>query len=99
MGFAEKGGMVTGGARGLGGAMAMRWASEGAAVVIADHDEPRANGVRDEIVAASGRAIAVKTDVSRPEEVAAMVAATLAAYGRLDIQVSNAGIGGMHPFL
>ncbi len=96
MRFTDKAAIVTGAASGLGRAIAMRLASEGAAVVIADHDEPRANGVRDEIVAASGRAIAVKTDVSRPEEVAAMVAATLAAYGRLDIQVSNAGIGGMH---
>jgi 3-oxoacyl-[acyl-carrier protein] reductase len=41
----------------------------------------------------------VRADVSRPDDVAAMVAAALAEYHRLDIMVSNAGIGGMHPFL
>src|SRR6266851_2843276 len=99
MRFADKAAIVTGAASGLGRAIAKRLASEGAAIVVADRDEPRAGSVRDEIVIAGGRAIAVKADVSRPDDVAATVAATLAAYGRLDIQVSNAGIGGMHPFL
>ncbi len=99
MRFTDQAAIVTGAASGLGRAIAKRLASEGAAIVVADRDEPRAGGVRDEIVIAGGRAIAVKADVSRPDDVAATVAAALAAYGRLDIQVSNAGIGGMHPFL
>ncbi len=99
MRFTDQAAIVTGAASGLGRAIAKRLASEGAAIVVADRDEPRAGSVRDEIVIAGGRAIAVKADVSRPDDVAATVAATLAAYGRLDIQVSNAGIGGMHPFL
>ena len=99
MRFSGKAAIVTGAASGLGRAIAQRLASEGAAVVIADANEPHAGLARDEIAAAGGRAIAVRADVTRPGDVAAMVAATLAEYRRLDILVSNAGIGGMHPFL
>ncbi|HEX3501441.1 MAG TPA: 3-oxoacyl-ACP reductase family protein [Stellaceae bacterium] len=99
MRFSGKSAIVTGAASGLGRAIAQRLASEGSAVVIADANEAHAVEVRDEIVAAGGRAIAIRTDVTRRDEVAAMVAATLADYRRLDILVSNAGIGGMHPFL
>jgi 3-oxoacyl-[acyl-carrier protein] reductase len=99
MRFTGKSAIVTGAASGLGRAIAQRLASEDCAVVIADANEAHGIGVRDEIVAAGGLAIAVRADVTRPDDVAAMVAATLAAYRRLDILVSNAGIGGMHPFL
>jgi 3-oxoacyl-[acyl-carrier protein] reductase len=99
MRFTDRAAIVTGAASGLGRAIARRLASEGGAVVIADANEAHALRVRDEIAAAGGRAIAVCADVSRPDEVAAMVAAALAEYRRLDILVSNAGIGGMHSFL
>jgi 3-oxoacyl-[acyl-carrier protein] reductase len=99
MRFSGKSAIVTGAASGLGRAIAQRLASEGCAVVIADVNEAHGISVRDEIVAAGGRAIAVRGDVTRPDDVAAMVAATLSEYRRLDIMVSNAGIGGMHPFL
>jgi len=99
MRFTGKAAIVTGAASGLGRAIADRLASEGAAIVIADANEAHALRARDEIAAAGGRAIAVRTDVTRPDDVAAMVAATLAEFRRLDILVSNAGIGGMHRFL
>lgn len=99
MRFTGKAAIVTGAASGIGRAIAQRLAGEGAAVVVADANEVNAIRVRDEIATAGGRAIAVKADVTKPAEVAAMVAVALSSFGRLDIQVSNAGIGGMHPFL
>jgi 3-oxoacyl-[acyl-carrier protein] reductase len=99
MRFTGKSAIVTGAASGIGRAIAQRLAGEGGAVVVADANEANAIRARDEIAAAGGRAIAIKADVTRPEEVAAMVAAALSSFGRLDILVSNAGIGGMHPFL
>jgi 3-oxoacyl-[acyl-carrier protein] reductase len=99
MRFTGKSAIVTGAASGIGRAIAQRLAGEDGAVAVADANEANAIRARDEIVAAGGRAIAIKADVTRPEEVAAMVAAALSSFGRLDILVSNAGIGGMHPFL
>jgi 3-oxoacyl-[acyl-carrier protein] reductase len=99
MRFTGKSAIVTGAASGIGRAIAQRLAGEDGAVAVADANEANAIRARDEIIAAGGRAIAIKADVTRPEEVAAMVAAALSFFGRLDILVSNAGIGGMHPFL
>jgi 3-oxoacyl-[acyl-carrier protein] reductase len=99
MRFTGKSAIVTGAASGIGRAIAQRLAGEDGAVAVADANEANAIRARDEIIAAGGRAIAIKADVTRPEEVAAMVAAALSSFGRLDILVSNAGIGGMHPFL
>jgi 3-oxoacyl-[acyl-carrier protein] reductase len=99
MRFTDKAAIVTGAASGLGLAIATRLAGEGCAVVVADANEAGAAKARDGILAAGGRAIAVTVDVSRKDEVDAMVEAALAAFGRLDVSVANAGIGGMHPFL
>ena len=99
MRFIGKAAIVTGAASGLGLAIGQRLSREGCAVAIADADAAGAARTRDAFLAAGGRAIAVTADVSRKDEVDAMVAATLAAFGRLDIAVANAGIGGMYPFL
>jgi len=100
--------VVTGSGRvaGLGAAILARFAEEGADCVVSDIGTPRAHmetgdiGVSDEMeaVAASlratgARAIGVACDVTREANCAALVAATLAAFGRLDICVNNAGIG------
>ena len=99
MRFKDKAAVVTGGASGLGLAMVRRLASEGCAVAIADLDGASAAKARDAISAEGGKAIAVRVDVASKGEVDAMVEAALAQFGRLDIAIANAGIGGMHPFL
>jgi 3-oxoacyl-[acyl-carrier protein] reductase len=84
--------IVTGAAQGLGRAYARRFASDGWRVVIADINGNKADGVRDEIVAAGGTAIAVTTDVSDEASCRAMAAAALGAYDRIDALVNNAAI-------
>src|SRR5947207_3569928 len=97
--FAEKVAIVTGAAGGLGLAIAERLAADGAAVVVADVDSAGCEAARDAIVARGGRALAQRADVSDAGEVAALIARTRERLGRLDILVSNAGIGGTHAFL
>jgi 3-oxoacyl-[acyl-carrier protein] reductase len=90
--------IVTGAASGLGLAIAQRLAADGAAVVLADVDLEAADAAR-ETLAARGRVLAQRTDVSDAADVAALIARTLAELGRIDIMVSNAGIAGTCPFL
>lgn len=82
--------VVTGGAQGIGAAYARRFAAEGARVAIADIDSGK--GVVAEIKGAGGEALDVPTDVADEKSCNAMVAKTLAAFGRLDILVNNAAV-------
>ena len=84
--------LVTGGARGIGRAIALRYAREGAAVFIADVDLAGAQAVAAQIRAAGGSADGCLTDVGQPEESAAMVAQAVSRFGRLDLMVNNAGV-------
>ena len=84
--------IVTGGGSGIGEAIAMRFAQEGAQLVIADREPLRAGRVAAAIGAAGGHAIALTVDVANGESVQAMAAAALAHYGRVDILVNNAAI-------
>lgn len=86
--------LVTGGASGIGKAVARRLAQEGAHVVVTDLDEDGARKVTDEIVAAggTGRALGLGMDVTREASVRQAFEAATLAYGGLDIVVSNAGI-------
>jgi 3-hydroxybutyrate dehydrogenase len=90
----DKVAIVTGAASGLGKAIAQRYAREGAKVAIADLDLPQAQAVAGEI---GGAALAVAMDVTSEDAVARGVAATVQAFGGVDILVSNAGIQIVHP--
>jgi 3-oxoacyl-[acyl-carrier protein] reductase len=83
--------LVTGASRGIGRAIALRLAAQGA-TVIAGARGTNAQSVADEIVASGGRATAVALDITETASVEAAVAATLAAHQRVDILVNNAGI-------
>jgi len=84
--------IVTGGGRGIGEGIAKVFASEGAKVLIATRTLSRGEKVARDIVKAGGRAEAIATDVSRREEVEAMVKEGLQRLGRIDILAHNAGI-------
>ena len=84
--------IVTGGARGIGKAIALRCAAEGASVVIADIEGGLAAGTAAEIEALGWPVLAVRTDVSAADSVGAMVAAVLDRFGRIDVLVNNAAI-------
>jgi len=85
--------LVTGSARGIGRAIALRLARDGFKVVVNDIDVTgEAEAVVKEIQAASGEALALAADVSRPDQVKALVDRTVASFGRLDVLVNNAGI-------
>ena len=89
--------IVTGAASGIGKAIAERYAREGAKIIIADLNLDAANGTAAEIRSAGGEARGVVMDVTSEDDVNAGVASTVAAYGRVDILVSNAGIQIIHP--
>ena len=84
--------LVTGGAGGIGRATALAFVREGAKVAVVDINIVAAQAVADEIVAAGGEAIAIATDISRSEQVAAMVEKVVAHFGRLDIAFNNAAL-------
>ena len=84
--------IVTGAGQGIGRAIALGFAREGASIVIADVNEESASAVKNEIEAGGGRAMAIRTDVSNENSVQAMAKESLAEFGRVDILVNNAGI-------
>ena len=84
--------IVTGGARGIGKAIALRLAAEGASVIIADVEDTLAAETAAEIEVLGRPALAVPTDVCAAPSVNAMVAATLGRFGRIDVLVNNAAI-------
>jgi len=89
--------IVTGAASGIGKEIASVYAREGGKVVIADLNKAAAQATADEIVKAGGKAMAVAMDVTNEEQVNAAVAEVVAAYGGVDVLVSNAGIQIVHP--
>jgi 3-oxoacyl-[acyl-carrier protein] reductase len=92
MRLAGKVAIVTGAGQGIGRAISHRLAQEGAAVVTADINESGAQQVAAEINRGGGSALAVQTDVSKPESVDQLQKRTFERFGRVDVLVNNAGI-------
>jgi NAD(P)-dependent dehydrogenase (short-subunit alcohol dehydrogenase family) len=90
--FQGKVAVITGGASGLGRAMAERFAREGMRIVLADVEPNALAKAEAEMKAAGAKVIGVRTDVSRAAEVAALAQKTLAAFGAVHIVANNAGV-------
>lgn len=86
--------LITGGTMGIGLGAALRLARDGAAVAITGRRAEAGAEAVAEIEAAGGRALFIQGDVSNTADAERMVAETVAEFGRLDIAVNNAGIGG-----
>jgi len=85
--------IVTGGDSGIGRSIAVGLARAGAAVTVNYHsDRPAAEEVEREITAAGGRALSVQGDVSKVADIQQIIDQTVAAFGRLDVMVNNAGM-------
>ena len=91
--------LVTGSGRGIGRAIALRYAREGATVVAVDLAEDSVHAVAGEIRKAGGKADAFRADLREPEQSAAMVARVVERFGRLDVLVNNAGVVRVRPLL
>ena len=82
--------LVTGASRGIGRAIALRLARAGARVAVSSRKLENVQAVADEIEAAGGQALAVQAHVGRPDDVTALAARTVEAFGRIDVAVNNA---------
>jgi NAD(P)-dependent dehydrogenase (short-subunit alcohol dehydrogenase family) len=87
--------IVTGSGQGIGRGVALRFAQEGAHVVIAEYNEANAKAVAQEISAAGPQALAYPIDIADPQQIDRMVRDVVAHFGRIDILVNNAGMS--HP--
>lgn len=85
--------IITGAGSGIGGACAVRFAEEGAAVLVADLDPDRSANIISQIESAGGRAAYAKLDVRRESDAADMVAKAVSEFGHLDVIVNNVGGG------
>jgi 3-oxoacyl-[acyl-carrier protein] reductase len=99
MKLSDKTAIVTGGRRGMGRAIALALAREGANVVVSDISQEDCQKVVDEIKRMGRKGLALKCDVSSSDDVEKMVKRTVAEFGRVDILVNNAGIIDFKPFL
>jgi len=84
--------LVTGGGRGIGAATALRFAAEGAAVVVSDVDREPAEAIAGQIRAAGGRALAVTCDVTQRAAVESLLEAAAREFGTVDMLVTCAGV-------
>jgi 3-oxoacyl-[acyl-carrier protein] reductase len=94
MNLANRVAIVTGAGQGIGEAIAVRLATEGADVAVVDLNLPLAEAVAKRLAGLGRRSAAIRCDVSRAADVAAMCDRLLAEFGKIDILVNNAGIAG-----
>ena len=97
--LAGKVAIVTGGAQGIGEEIASRLVADGAKVAVADLNGDKAKAVAERLRRGGGDAIGVEVDVAERDQVRAAIAATVAAFGRLDIFFNNAGFNKPLPFM
>jgi NAD(P)-dependent dehydrogenase (short-subunit alcohol dehydrogenase family) len=90
--------VVTGGGRGIGRAICLAFADEGADVLVAADVESQVKAVAAEVEARRRKAIAYRFDVVEPDEVEELLNATLAAFGKVDVLVNCAGVVGKRAF-
>jgi NAD(P)-dependent dehydrogenase (short-subunit alcohol dehydrogenase family) len=90
----DKVAIITGGGRGIGKAISLAFASEGATVVAAATTLAKLEETVAEIESMGGRAKAIQTDITDEKQVERMVSETIRAFGQIDILVNNSGIGG-----
>lgn len=88
----DKVAIVTGAGSGIGQAIAILFAEEGAKVAVADVNAGSGKATVEDILEAGGEAVFLKTDVSKGSEVKALVDGTIKHWGRLDIMINNAGV-------
>jgi NAD(P)-dependent dehydrogenase (short-subunit alcohol dehydrogenase family) len=86
--------IITGAASGIGKASAELFAKQGANVIISDIQEAEGKATTESIITSGGKASFFKTDVSKPEDMEALVSFAVKTYNKLDVAVNNAGIGG-----
>ncbi|MBC7945324.1 MAG: 3-oxoacyl-ACP reductase FabG [Burkholderiales bacterium] len=84
--------IITGAAKGIGQATALKFAKEGAKVIVCDIDMTAVNETVDQIIVNGGEAVGFRVDVTDKESIAAMVESVVNKYGRIDTLVNNAGI-------
>jgi len=90
----EKVTIITGAGQGIGRGCAGAFAREGAKIVIADRSVEHGQEIAETIIKSGGDALFVEVDVSQPLQVEALVSRTVEYYGKLDVLINNAGLGG-----
>jgi len=85
--------LVTGASRGIGRAIALRFAHENMDLIVAARNEMELLALREEILALGQDCLAVVTDLCQPMEIESLVKQGVAYYGRIDVLVNNAGVG------
>lgn len=89
--------LITGASKGIGKGIAIRYAHEGAAVILASRSMDLLSAIADEINNEGGQALALKVDVRKHKSIQGVVDKTVEKFNRLDIMVNNAGISMAHP--
>ncbi len=97
MRLSERVAIITGGGRGIGKAIALAFADQGAKLIVAARTWPELEETAGLITSSGGEALPVTCDVSDEEQVKALVSTTVDRFGKVDVLVNNAGVGNLRP--